>query len=173
MHFPYGKHLYFFGEQSDLGGETDGVADAGNGLPLEGGGGGEQGPRGREEHPPPFPRPQARQHIPVQHSGGAAAAGGAGVHVLGLPVIQQQSAVLVTVTQVDAVPLEKVPYDVVAQLSQVTGEDEVVILRPGLRIPEKGGQGVVGGGGRSQGCTMWKMFSVKFNAYSSPEARRF
>ena len=29
------------------------------------------------------------------------------------------------------------------------------------------------GGGRSQGCTMWKMFSVKFNAYSSPEARRF
>ena len=149
------------------------MADAGDGLPLERGGGGEQGAGGRKKHPPPFPIPQARQHIAVQHGGGAAAAGGAGVHILALPVVQQQSAVLVALARVKAVLPEKIQHDVVAQFPQVTGENEVVILWSSLRVPEKGGEGVVGGGGRSQGCTMWKMFSVKFNAYSSPEARRF
>ena len=173
MHFRYEPRLFSQCEQSCFGGETNSVADAWHRLPLERGGGGEQGPGGSEENPPPLARPQARQHIAVQHGGGAAAAGGAGVHVLLFPVVQQQAAVLVAVCQVDAVPPEKVPDDVVAQLAQVSGEDEVIVLRAGLRVPEKGGEGVVGGGGRSQGCTMWKMFSVKFNAYSSPEARRF
>ena len=149
------------------------MADAGDGLPLEAGCGGQQRPGGGEDDALPPPGPQAGEQVAVEHRGGAAAAGGSGVHILGLAVVEQQSAVLEILPQVDAVPGEEVPDDGVAQLPQVAGDHQVVVLglRPG--VPEEGRQGVVGGGGRSQGCTMWKMFSVKFNAYSSPEARRF
>ena len=95
------------------------------------------------------------------------------MHVLPVAVVEQQAAVLKALPQLHAVPGEEVPDDGVAQLAQVAGDNEVVVPGGGLRVPEEGGQGVIGGGGRSQGCTMWKMFSVKFNAYSSPEARRF
>ena len=95
------------------------------------------------------------------------------MHILGLAVVEQQSAVLEVLPHIDAVPGEEVPDDGVAQFPQVAGDDQIVVFGCCLRVPEKGRQGVVGGGGRSQGCTMWKMFSVKFNAYSSPEARRF
>lgn len=87
-------------------------------------------------------------------------------------VVEEQATVVVIV-QGDAVLFEKVPDDLAAQLAQVPGDDEVVVVRGQAGVPEVGGEGVVGSGGRSQGCTMWKMFSVKFNAYSSPEARRF
>ena len=165
--FVFGRRTLLFG------GDTDCVADAGDRLPLKAGGGGQQRPGGGEDDALPPPGPQAGEEVAVEHRGGAAAAGGSGVHVLGLAVVEQQAAVLKVFTQIDAVPGEEVPYDGVAQLSQITGDDQVVVLGLGLRVPEKGGEGIVSGGGRSQGCTMWKMFSVKFNAYSSPEARRF
>ena len=149
------------------------MADAGNGLPLKAGGGGQQRSGGGEDDALPTPGPQAGEEVAVEHRGGAAAAGGSGVHILGLAVVEQQPAVLEVFAQVHAVPGEKVPDDGVAQLPQVAGDDEAVVLRRCPGVPEKGGEGIVGGGGRSQGCTMWKMFSVKFNAYSSPEARRF
>ena len=95
------------------------------------------------------------------------------MHVLVLPVVEQHAAVLEILPQIDAVLFEKVPDDGVAQLSQVAGDDEVVVRRLRAGLPEEGGEGIIGRRGRSQGCTMWKMFSVKFNAYSSPEARRF
>ena len=149
------------------------MADAGNGLPLKAGGGGQQRSGGGEDDALPTPGPQAGEQVAVEHRGGAAAAGGPSVHILGLAVVEQQTAVLKVFAQVDAVPGEKVPDDGVAQLPQVAGDHQVVVpgFRPG--VPEEGGEGIVGGRGRSQGCTMWKMFSVKFNAYSSPEARRF
>ena len=182
MRTPHGKNLcaisirhtvVFRGRTLFFRGDADRVADAGNGFPLKAGGGGQQRPGGSKEDAPPFSGPQAGEEVAVEHRGGAAAAGGSGVHVLGLAVVEQQSAVLEVLPQVDAVPGEEVPDDGVAQLPQVAGDDEAVVLRRCPGVPEKGGEGIVGGGGRSQGCTMWKMFSVKFNAYSSPEARRF
>ena len=114
------------------------MADAGNGLPLEAGGGGQQRPGGGEEDALPFSRPHPGEQIAVEHRGGAAAAGGAGVHVLGLAVVEQQAAVLEVLPQVHAVPGEEIPDDGVAQLPQVAGDDEVEVfrLRPG--VPEEG-----------------------------------
>ena len=149
------------------------MADAGNGLPLEGRGGRQQGAGRGKDDLLPLPPAHLRQQIPVQHGGGAAAAGGTGVHVLLVPVVQKQAAVLEVLPQLNAVLGEKVPDDGVAQLAQVTGDDQVVVVGLCVGVPEEGGERIVGRRGRSQGCTMWKMFSVKFNAYSSPEARRF
>lgn len=149
------------------------MADAGDGLSLTGGDGGEQRPGGGEEEPLPPARPHPGEQIAVEHRRRAAAAGGPGVHVLPLAVVEQQAAVVKVGAHVHAVPGEEVPDDGVAQLAQVPGDDQVEVPGAGAGVTEEGGEGVVGGGGRSQGCTMWKMFSVKFNAYSSPEARRF
>ena len=149
------------------------MTDAGDGFPLEAGGRGQQGTGGSEENAVPAAPAHLRQQVSAQHGGGPAAAGGACVHVLPLPVVQQQSAVLEVLPHIDAVPGEEVPDDGMAQLPQVSGDDQIVVLGPGAGVPEEGGQSVVSCRGRSQGCTMWKMFSVKFYAYSSPEARRF
>ena len=149
------------------------MADAGDGLPLKAGGGRQQRPGGGEDDALPPPGPQAGEQVAVEHRGGAAAAGGPSVHILGLAVVEQQTAVLKVFAQVDAVPGEKVPDDGVTQLPQVAGDDQIVVLGLGPRVPEEGSQTIISCRGRSQGCTMWKMFSVKFNAYSSPEARRF
>ena len=69
------------------------------------------------------------------------------MHILGLAVVEQQSAVLEILPQVYAVPGEKVPDDGVAQFPQVAGDDQIVVFGCCLRVPEKGRQGVVGGGG--------------------------
>lgn len=148
------------------------MADAGDALPLKRAGGTEQRPGGREYDPLPPPLPQTAQQKAVQHRRRAAAAAAPGVHILCLPVIEQQPAVRV-VCQLHALPAEQLHHDVVAHRPQVAGEDQVIVPGCGVRLPEQRLQRVAGGGGRSQGCTMWKMFSVKFNAYSSPEARRF
>lgn len=120
------------------------MADGGDGLPLARRGGGEQRPGGGEENGLPLALPHLAQEIAVEHGGRAAAAGGSGVHILVLPVIQQQAAVLELGAHVHTVPLEEVPDDGVAQLSQVTGEDQVEVrgLVPG--VPKEGGKGVVG-----------------------------
>ena len=149
------------------------MTDAGNGFPLEAGGGREQRPRGGKDDALETAVPETGEQVAIENSGGTAAAGGPGVHILLLAVIEQKAAVLEPLPHVDAVPHKELPDDIVAQSPQVAGEDQVVIRGLCSRVPEEGSQGVVGRRGRSQGCTMWKMFSVKFNAYSSPEARRF
>ena len=137
-----GRTLFFAGD-------ADHMADAGDGLPLKAGGGRQQRPGGGEDDALPPPGPQAGEEVAVEHRGGAAAAGGSGVHVLGLAVVEQQAAVLKILAQVHAVPGEEVPDDGVAQLPQVAGDHQVVVPGLRLRVPEEGGQGVVGGGGRS------------------------
>lgn len=148
------------------------MADAGDALALLGGGGGEQGAGAAEKKvfPPALGHPV--QQVAGQHHGGAAAARAAAVDVLPLQ-IEDHGAAVVQIFQVHAVPVEEVQYDLLSQLAQIAGDDEIVIGWLPARVGEVGAEGVVGRWGRSQGCTMWKMFSVKFNAYSSPEARRF
>lgn len=149
------------------------MANAGNGLPLEAGGGGEQGPGRGEDNAFEAALPETGEKVAVEDACRAAAAAAACVHVLLFPVIEQKTAVLEILSRPKAALFQQVPEDGVAQGAQVPGEHQVVVGGGGLGVLKEGGEGVKGGGGRSQGCTMWKMFSVKFNAYSSPEARRF
>ena len=123
------------------------MADAGNGFPLKAGGGGEQRPGGGEQDAAPAALLQAGEQIPAEYRRGAAAAGAAGVHILPLPVVEQQPAVLIVSGHVHAVPPEQVDHDLVAQFSQVPGENGVVIRRAGLGVGEEGPEGIVGGGG--------------------------
>ena len=161
------------GETLPLGGEADRMADARDGFSLERGGGGQKGTGGSKDNPCPFSLPHSAEKIAVQHRGGTTAAGSAGMHILVLPVVEQQATVLKVGPQLDAVLGEEIPDDGMAHLAQVTGDDQIIVIGRCLCVPKESGESIIGGGGRSQGCTMWKMFSVKFNAYSSPEARRF
>ena len=148
------------------------MTDGGNRFPLLSGGGREKGAGGAEQDvvPPALPHPV--EQIAGQNHGGTAASGAAAVDVLLFQIVNHGAAVVI-IGQLNTVLVEEIQNDFPAQFPQVAGDDEIIErgLPPG--ILKMGGQGGVGRRGRSQGCTMWKMFSVKFNAYSSPEARRF
>lgn len=148
------------------------MADGRDALPLERGGGGEQGAGAAEEQAPPAALLHTVEQKAGEHRGGAAAARAAAVDVLRLGV-EDEAATVVVVGQIHAVLLEEVQDDLSAQAAQIAGDDQIIKRRRAAGVGEVGGQALVGRRGRSQGCTMWKMFSVKFNAYSSPEARRF
>ena len=129
-------------------------------------------PGGAKEDVAPPPLPHAVEQIPGEHRGTAAAARPAAVDVLALGVKNHGAAVGV-VAQLDPVPAQQLQQQLAAQQPQIPGYNQVIVAGGPAGVLQMGGNGVVCGGGRSQGCTMWKMFSVKFNAYSSPEARRF
>jgi len=123
------------------------VADAGDGFPLEAGGGGQQRPGGGEYHPLPFAAPHPGEEIAVEDGGGAAAAGAPGVHILALPVVEEHPAVHIVAGEVQPVPAEEVQDHGVAQLAKVAGDYKVVVPRRGVGLVKKGGEGFVGGGG--------------------------
>ena len=120
------------------------MADAGNALPLKGRGGREQRPGRGKEDPFPAAGPHAAQDIAAEHRRRAAAAGGPGVHILLLPVIEQQAAVGVASAQVDSVLPKKIGNDVPAQLPQIPGEDQVIVLGGGVGLPKHRREGVIG-----------------------------
>lgn len=124
------------------------MADARDALALIGRRGREQRARGREQQPVPLLLPHPAQKIPVEYAGGAAAAAAAAVHVLPLAVKEQQPAIVVVPRHIHAVALEQIHHDVVAQLAEVAGKDKIIILRLRLRVPEHGGERVVGRGGK-------------------------
>ena len=66
------------------------------------------------------------------------------MHVLLVPVVQKQAAVLKILPQLDAVPGEKVPDDGVTQLAQVAGDDQVIVVGLRVGVPEEGGEAIVG-----------------------------
>ena len=113
------------------------MTDAGDGLPLKGGGGAQQRPGGGEEQALPAALPQASEQVAVEHGGGAAAAGASGVHILLFQVVEQQPAVGVVVRHVHTVLPEEVRDDLVTQLPQIAGDDQVVVLRGGAGVLEK------------------------------------
>ena len=61
MTFVPNRHTLF------LCGDTDHMADAGDRLPLEAGGGGQQGPGGREQNALPSAPVHLRQQVAVEH----------------------------------------------------------------------------------------------------------
>lgn len=145
----------------------------GDGFPLLARRGRHQRAGGHKQNVPILPALQSRQEVGTHYRGAAAAAGSAGIHLLTLAVIQHQSAIGVAGPQIAALFGGQPHQQVAAHLRQIAGDDFIVIGGAGAGIGKVLPQGIPGGRGRSQGCTMWKMFSVKFNAYSSPEARRF
>lgn len=112
------------------------------------------------------------EQIAGEHGGAAAAARPAAVDVL-LLQIEDETAAVGVVGHLEALLAQQLQQQLAAQLAQITGDNQVVAAGGAAGVFEVGGNGIRRRRGRSQGCTMWKMFSVKFNAYSSPEARRF
>ena len=66
------------------------------------------------------------------------------MHILLLPVIEQQAAVGVAPAQVDSVLPKKIGNDVPAQLPQIPGEDQVIVLGGGVGLPKHRREGVIG-----------------------------
>ena len=66
------------------------------------------------------------------------------MHVLLLPVEQQQSAVGIAAVHVEAVPGHQILYHAVADGTQIAGDDQVIVLGRGAGIPEQGLQRVDG-----------------------------
>ena len=136
------------------------MADAGDALALKCRRGGEQRARRREDDAVPFALAHPAQQIPAQNACRAAATAAAAVHILRFDVVEQKPAVGVALTEREPIAREKVRDDLmpepaevarhddgVAQGPQVPGDDQVIVLGAGFRLPEQGRQRVIGGGG--------------------------
>ena len=66
------------------------------------------------------------------------------MHILLLPVEQQQSAVGIAAVHVEAVPGHQILHHAVADGAQITGDDQVIVLGRGAGVPEQGLQRVDG-----------------------------
>ena len=136
------------------------MADAGNGFSLKTGDGREQCSGRCKENPIPRFLSKLREKISVENGGAAAAAGSAGMHILLLQIIEEQTAVLIGVTQVDSVPREQLFRNGVSQFSEISGEDQIIVPGRGPGVLEIGGDGFISGRGTSQGCTIKKFQAV-------------
>ena len=123
------------------------MGDAGNALPLLGGGGGHQSPGGAEKDVPQLPALHAAEKVAAQHRGRAAAARAPGVDVLALAVVEEQAAVLVDGAHVHMVVLQALVQQLGAHRTQIPGEDAVVVPGGGAGILEE----LVQAGGRRGG----------------------
>ena len=117
------------------------MADSGNGQTLLGGRGGQQRPCAAEQDPPQLSRVQPVQQISAQRDGAAAAAGAAGMHILGQIVEYQRAAIGDLAAKGQAVPAGKLQQRFLAQLPQVTGDDQIEILRASAQILKVGPDG--------------------------------
>ena len=122
------------------------MADAGDALPLKGGGGGVEGPGGAEQQMFDPPRPQLPKEIAGENRGGTAAAGAPAVDILALAVEYQPAAVGVAGGEVHPVPAEQLAQQLAPQLPKVAGDNAVVEVRSPAGVLEVGAQGVVGRG---------------------------
>ena len=100
-----------------------------NGQPLLDRGWGEQRPCSAEEDPLSLPCRQLSQQVPAQGNGTAAAAGAPGMDIL-LGVIKDHAAAVCDLpAQGKVFPPGHLQKQLFAVLSQVTGDDEVVVFR--------------------------------------------
>ena len=112
------------------------MADAGDGFSLKTGDGREQCTGGRKENPLPFFLPKFREKVAVENGGAAATAGSTGMHILFLKIVEQQTAVLIGVTHIDSIPGEQFFCNGVAQFSQISGEDQIIVPGSGCGVFE-------------------------------------
>ena len=65
---------------------------------------------------------------------------------LGLGVIDEHAAVL-QIFEFNAVPVEEIQQNLLAQTAQIAGDDQIVVRGPAACVPKMGLNGVIGGGG--------------------------
>ena len=123
------------------------MTDSRNGELLLGGGGGEEGTRAAKEDLLELPRMELVQQLRAQHHGAAPASGASRMDILPDGVVDQIPAVRQLAPNGDprlpAQPHQRLHPDG----TQVSGDDEVVILRRGLRVLQMGADGLKCGGG--------------------------
>ena len=110
------------------------MTDSGNGQPLLGGSGGEQGAGTAEKDAFEFSDIQLIQKIAAEGNGAAAAAGSSCVDILGGVVENQRAAICQFSAQQQPMAPAHFQQEFLAQLSQVTGNDQVEIFRNPVQI---------------------------------------
>lgn len=70
----------------------------------------------------------------------------AAVDVLGLGVVDEHAAVL-QIFEFNAVPVEEIQQDLLAQAAQIAGDNQIIVRGPAACVPKMGLNGVIGGGG--------------------------
>ena len=114
------------------------MANARNGQTLLGGSGGEQRTGTTKENTLQFSFIQFVQQLTAQCNGAAAAAGTAGMDILHCVIENQSSAVCQLAAQRKIVSFSKFQKQLLAQLSQITGDDQIEIRRCPLQILHMG-----------------------------------
>ena len=117
------------------------MADAGNRQPLLGGGGGKQRPGTAEQNPLQFSFVELIEKITAERHGTAAAAGAAGMNVLCLLVENHGATVGQLPTQSQSLPFAQLQQKLLADLSQIAGDDQIKVLRPGFQVLKMGPDG--------------------------------
>lgn len=135
------------------------MAYARNGKTLLRGGGGEQGTGTTEENAPEFAFIQLIQQIPAEGDGTATAAGTSCMNILHCVVEDQRAAVGQFSSQIEIVPLAQLQQNFFTDLSQITRNDQIEILRLSAQILHMGLYGLECSRGH---CQVW---TINFGKY--------
>lgn len=108
--------------------DGNGVADAGDGQTLLGGGGGEQRPGAAEENPLQLSLIESAQKVAAEGNGAASAAGTAGVDILYGIVENHRTAVGQLAAQVQLIAAGYFQKHFLAQLAQISGDDQIKVI---------------------------------------------
>ena len=103
------------------------MGDAGDSVAFVEADLGKKGSGRDEKNPLPFSGKKPWQDIAAQNRGCTAAAASAGVGVLFLGVIDQDTAVLVAGTDIIAFLIQQIYQDFLPYCSQVTGKDGIIV----------------------------------------------
>ena len=121
------------------------MADTGNGQSLLGRCGRKQRAGAAEENPLQLPLIQLVQQIATESNGTASATGTAGMDVLYRIVEYQRAAVGQFAAQGQMIPFSQFQQSFLADLPQVTGDNQIKVLRAYLQILKMGTYGIVSG----------------------------
>ena len=110
------------------------MGDAGDGVAFVEADLGKKGSGGDKKNPFPFSGKKLWQDIAAQNRGCTAAATSAGVGVLLLGVVDQDSTVLVAGTDIIPFLIQQIYQDFLPYCSQVTGKNGVIVCRCPVKI---------------------------------------
>jgi hypothetical protein len=79
-----------------------------------------------------------REQMTGSHRGRASAPGGAGFDLLFFPVVEQEATVLMPVCDIDSILLQELIQQIRADHAEISGQDQIVFLRPRAGIFKKG-----------------------------------
>ena len=120
------------------------MTNPGNGKALLGGSGGEQGTGSAEQDGSQISLLKFVQKIAAERHSTASAAGTTGVHILIIPVKNQGTTVFQTPAEGQAILACKRKKHLFSPLAQITGDDQIVVLRLFIQVLQVGIDGGVG-----------------------------